>query len=166
MEKIGFIGLGIMGRPMALHLLKGGHEVTVLQSSAAVNELLCAGAHVVYTPKEVAKDSDVIITCLPDSLEVETIVLGKDGIIEGISEGDLYIDMSTIAPATAIKLDGNFKPGLKIDLHKKDMKIALRTGKENNAPLPGSALVAKQMDFLIERGDGALDHSALSLLLQ
>ena len=285
MEKIGFIGLGIMGRPMSLHLLKGGYEVTVLQSSASADILEAAGARLAGTPAEVAQGSDVVITCLPDSPEVEKVVLGKDGVIEGLSEGDLYIDMSTIAPATALKvfnalidrgvdaldapvsggeggaksaslsimaggtqaafdralpifekmgknivrigeagsgqvtkacnqivvgmtiqgvaealslarksgvdvakvrealmggfaqsrildvhgqrfLDGNFEPGFKIKLHRKDMNIALQTGKDLSVPLPGSTLVATQMDALMARGDGELDHSALSLLLE
>lgn len=284
MEKIGFIGLGIMGRPMSMHLLKGGHEVTVLQSSAAASELSSAGAKLVSTPNEVAQQSDVVITCLPDSPEVETVVLGANGILEGLSKGKLYIDMSTIAPATALKvyqamqkigvealdapvsggeggaksaslsimvggsqqafdralpifekmgknivrigeagsgqvtkacnqivvgmtiqavaeslnlakkagvdvgkvraallggfaqsrimeihgqrfLESNFQPGFKIALHRKDMNIALQTGKELSVPLPGSSLVAAQMDALIALGDGDLDHSALALLL-
>ena len=284
MEKIGFIGLGIMGRPMSLYLLKGGHEVTVLQSSASADALAAEGAKLVSSPREVAQNSDVVITCLPDSPEVEAIVLGKDGVIEGLSEGNLFIDMSTIAPATALKvfnafaekgvealdapvsggeggaksaslsimaggsqaafdralpifekmgknivrigeagsgqvtkacnqivvgmtiqavaealnlarkagvdvakvreallggfaqsrildvhgqrfLDNNFEPGFKINLHRKDMNIALQTGKDLSVPLPGSALVATQMDALIARGDGELDHSSLALLL-
>ena len=284
MEKIGFIGLGIMGQPMSLHLLKGGHEVTVLQISASADALAAEGAKLVSSPREVAQNSDVVITCLPDSPEVEAIVLGKDGVIEGLSEGNLFIDMSTIAPATALKvfnafaekgvealdapvsggeggaksaslsimaggsqaafdralpifekmgknivrigeagsgqvtkacnqivvgmtiqavaealnlarkagvdvakvreallggfaqsrildvhgqrfLDNNFEPGFKINLHRKDMNIALQTGKDLSVPLPGSALVATQMDALIARGDGELDHSSLALLL-
>lgn len=284
MEKIGFIGLGIMGRPMSMHVLKGGHDVTVLQRSASAGTLAAEGAKLVSSPREVAENSDVVITCLPDSAEVEEIVLGKDGVIEGLSEGNLFIDMSTIAPATALKvfsafakknvealdapvsggeggaksaslsimaggseaafdralpifekmgknivhigeagsgqvtkacnqivvgmtiqavaealnlakkakvdvakvreallggfaqskildvhgqrfLDNNFEPGFKINLHRKDMNIALQTGKELSVPLPGSAMVATQMDALIARGDGELDHSALALLL-
>lgn len=284
MEKIGFIGLGIMGRPMSLHLLKGGHEVTVLSSSGAAAELKAAGAQLVDTPRQVAENSEVVITCVPDSPEVEAVVLGPDGVLEGMSAGKLFIDMSTIAPATAMKvyeamqekgvealdapvsggeggakgatlsimaggsqaafdralpifekmgknivrigeagsgqvtkacnqivvgmtiqavaealnlakkagvdvakvreallggfaqstilnvhgqrfLDGNFQPGFKTVLHRKDMNIALQTGKDLSVPLPGSALVASQMDAIIAQGDGELDHSALALLL-
>ncbi len=106
MEKIGFIGLGIMGKPMSLHLLDGGHKVTVLKSSAAAEALSARGATLASTPKEVAEQSDVVITCLPDSPEVEKIVLSENGVVEGISSGNLFIDMSTIAPATALKLNG------------------------------------------------------------
>lgn len=285
MEKIGFIGLGIMGRPMAKHLAKAGHEVIVLKSSAAANDLSNEGAMVVDTPSQLAAQSDVIITMLPDSPEVEEIVKGEDGVATGIKKGSLFIDMSTIAPSTSIELnklflekgvdaldapvsggqagaegatlsimvggsesafkralpifermgknivhigdsgagqtakacnqivvgmtiqavaealtlakksgvdvakvraallggfaqskildlhgqrvlDSNFKPGFKVKLHRKDMNIALQTGKELSVPLPGSAIVASQMDALIASGDGELDHSALAKFLQ
>jgi len=284
MEKIGFIGLGIMGKPMSIHLLKGGYEVVVLQSSGAANALDKEGAKLVDSPAELAKQCDVIITCLPDSPEVESIVFGEQGLMEGMSAGKLFIDMSTIAPSTtagiyeAMKkigadaldapvsggeggaksaslsimvggsqsafdralpvfekmgknivrigesgagqvtkacnqivvgltiqavaeslnlakkagvdvakvreallggfaqskimevhgqrfLEGNFAPGFKINLHRKDMNIALQTGKDLSVPLPGSALVASQMDSLIATGGGELDHSALAYML-
>ena len=273
-----------MGKPMSIHLLKAGHKVFVLQNSASADALANEGAELLGSPKEVAEKSDVVITCLPDSPEVEAIVLGKDGVIEGLSKGNLFIDMSTISPATALKinklmdakgvgaldapvsggeggaktaslsimvggsqaafdralpifekmgknivligdagsgqvtkacnqvvvgttiqgvmealnlarksgvdvakvreallggfaqsrildvhgqrfLDNNFKPGFKVKLHRKDMKIALQTAEDLTVPLPGSALVAYQMDALIAKGDGELDHSALALLL-
>jgi 2-hydroxy-3-oxopropionate reductase len=101
MEKIGFIGLGIMGRPMALHLLKAGYTVSVLEKNKAAKELVAAGARSFATPAAIAQNSDVVITMLPDSPEVVTIVSGQDGLLEGIRQGALFIDMSTIAPATA-----------------------------------------------------------------
>lgn len=284
MEKIGFIGLGIMGKPMSTHILKGGHPLTVLKTSGEANSLESEGATLAGTPKELAEQCDVVITCLPDSPEVEDIVLGEDGVLAGMSAGKLYIDMSTIAPATAIKLntilsdkgvevldapvsggeggaksaslsimvggtksaferalpilelmgknivrigeagagqtakacnqiivgmtiqavaealtlakkagvdvarvreallggfaqsrildlhgqrflDGNFEPGFKVNLHRKDMNIALQTGRDLSVPLPGSSIVATQMDALIANGKGELDHSALGLLL-
>ncbi len=104
METIGFIGLGIMGRPMCLHLLSSGYQVTVLRGSSSAGILAEAGAKLVENPLEVAQNSEVVITCLPDSPEVESIVLGKNGLLEGLSKGKLYIDMSTIAPSTATKV--------------------------------------------------------------
>lgn len=285
MEKIGFIGLGIMGKPMSKHLIKAGYPVTVLSKSGSAKELSEAGAQLVDTPKEVAEQSDIIITCLPDSPQVNDVVLGENGVIEGVSKGKLYIDMSTIAPATSIDvynelkqkgvesldapvsggqagaeaatlsimvggsqnafkralpvfekmgknivrigdagagqtaktcnqiivgmtvqavaeaftlakkagvdikkvreallggfaqskildmhgqrvIDRNFKPGFKVELHRKDMNIALQTGKDLSVPLLGSALVAAQMDALIAKNKGGLDHSALALLLE
>lgn len=101
MEKIGFIGLGIMGRPMALHLLKAGYTISVLEKNKASKELVAVGAQAFATPAAIAQNSDVVITMLPDSPEVVTIVSGQDGLLEGIRQGALFIDMSTIAPATS-----------------------------------------------------------------
>jgi len=104
MEKVGFIGLGIMGKPMALNLLKAGYPVSVLSTSAAAAELTEAGATAYATNKELAAQSDVVITMLPDSPQVEQVVSGADGVLEGIQSGALFIDMSTIAPATAVNI--------------------------------------------------------------
>jgi 2-hydroxy-3-oxopropionate reductase len=101
MEKVGFIGLGIMGRPMALHLLKAGYTVSVLEKNKASAALVAAGAQLFSMPKAIAQNSDVVITMLPDSPDVEEVVAGKEGVLEGIRQGSLFIDMSTIAPATA-----------------------------------------------------------------
>ncbi|MEJ7735812.1 MAG: 2-hydroxy-3-oxopropionate reductase [Chitinophagaceae bacterium] len=101
MENIGFIGLGIMGRAMAHHLLKAGHSLSVLDKNKASAELVEAGARAFPTSKIVAENADIVITVLPDSPEVEEVVLGNDGVLQGLSSGALFIDMSTIAPATA-----------------------------------------------------------------
>jgi len=284
MEKIGFIGLGIMGKPMATHLVKAGYPVFVLSSSANAAALMKEGAVLMNNSKELAGNADIIITMLPDSPEVES-VLFKDGLEHSMIPGSLFIDMSTIAPATSIAIfntlqqkgigsldapvsggqtgaeaatlsimvggsetafkralpvfekmgknivhigkpgsgqitkacnqivvgltiqaiaealtlakksgvdiakvraallggfaqskildlhgqriiDRNFKPGFKIKLHRKDMKIALQTGREVSVPLPGTVVVASQMDAIIAKGDGDLDHSALALYLE
>lgn len=104
MEKIGFIGLGIMGEPMAKNLLKAGFTVHVLSTSKAADSLKEAGATAHPDIASLAKDSDVIITMLPDSPEVKQIVLGPDGVSESIRPGSLFIDMSTIAPAVAVEI--------------------------------------------------------------
>jgi len=99
---IGFIGLGIMGKPMARNLLRAGHPLVVFnRSRAPVDELVAQGARAAATPREVAAASDIVITMLPDSPDVEVVVLGADGVAAGIRSGALFIDMSTIAPATA-----------------------------------------------------------------
>ena len=101
-ERIGFIGLGIMGKPMALRLVRAGFPLVVHNlSRPSVDELVEAGADAASSPREVAERSDVVITMLPDSPDVEAVVLGKDGVIEGVREQMLLIDMSTIAPSTA-----------------------------------------------------------------
>lgn len=103
--RLGFIGLGLMGKPMASHLLKAGFPLTVHnRSHSAVAELVAAGGHESYTPKEVAEQSDIVFTCLPDSPDVENVVLGTNGIIEGARPGLIVVDHSTIMPATARKL--------------------------------------------------------------
>ena len=285
MEKIGFIGLGIMGKPMATHLMKAGYPLYILSSSAKANELKSEGAIVTTNPSVLAEQVDIIITMLPDSPEVESIVFNNDGVLAGLKKGSLFIDMSTIDPLTSTKLynafqqkgiesldapvsggqsgaegatlsimaggneeafkralpvfekmgkniiyigkpgsgqttkvcnqivvgmtiqavaealtlarkagvdvakvraallggfaqskildlhgqrilDRNFKPGFKVKLHRKDMNIVLQTGKNLSVPLPGSAIVASQMDAVIAKGNGELDHSALALFLE
>ena len=285
MEKIGFIGLGIMGKPMARHLIKAGHPVTVLSSSASATELQSEGASVVNGIKDLVQHSDIVITMLPDSAEVESIIFAEGGVLSSAKKGLMFIDMSTIAPASTTKIfkacqekgidaldapvsggqagaqaatlsimiggsesvvqkampifmllgtnivhigeagpgqiaktcnqiivgmtiqavaealtlakksgvdvakvrtallggfaqskileahgqrviDRNFKPGFKMRLHRKDMSIALQTARQFSVPLPGSAIVASQMDAVLAMGDGDLDHSALALLLE
>lgn len=284
-KRIGFIGLGIMGKPMAQNLLKGGYALVVLRRNRASSELEKAGAEVVGSCSEIVRNSDVLITMLPDSPQVEDVVYGSDGVLMGIKEGALFIDMSTIAPAVSIRLKrdfdvrgvevldapvsggqvgaeaatlsimvggskpaferalpilkvmgknivhigeagagqtakacnqlivgttiqavaeaftlakkagvnqeklreallggfaqsrvldlhGNriinrdFKPGFKMELHRKDMNIVLQTGKALNVPLYGASQIAAHMDAVIAAGDGDLDHSALALLIE
>ncbi|WP_367277245.1 2-hydroxy-3-oxopropionate reductase [Oceanispirochaeta sp.] len=100
--KIGFIGLGIMGKPMAKNLLKAGHELIVLDmNKAAVEELINAGASSAVTPAEVASQTDVVITMLPNSPHVKTVALGENGLIESAAPGKVLIDMSSIAPGVS-----------------------------------------------------------------
>ncbi len=285
MQRIGFIGLGIMGKPMAMHLLKAGYPLNVYEGNRAAGDLKAAGASGYSDYASLAAASDVVITMLPDSPDVEAVVLGRGGVVEGIRSGSLFIDMSSIAPATARKvhealgaqgveaidapvsggqvgaeaatlsimvggseeaferamplfslmgknivriggpgagqttkicnqmivgmtiqavgeaftlgqkagvdlkkmrevllggfassrildlhgqriIDRNFKPGFKVKLHRKDMNLALQSGRELSVPMPGSALVASQMDALIATGEAESDHSALALLLE
>lgn len=284
MERIGFIGLGIMGKPMALNLIKAGYSVSILDQSSSAKELKATGATSHESCSKLANESDIVITMLPDSPEVENVVFGDDGVLDGIRPGSIFIDMSTIAPATAkniydafkekkvealdapvsggqvgaengtisimvggnedvfekvlpifkvmgksavlighagagqttkacnqiivgmtiqavaeafalakkagvdiVKMreallggfaqsrildlhgqriiDNNFEPGFKIKLHRKDMNIALQTGREFSVPLFGSAQVAANMDAIIAQGNGELDHSSLYSLL-
>jgi len=104
-RKIGFIGLGIMGKPMSKNLIKAGHELTVYDVvEAPLRELQALGAKVAGSSKEVAEKTDLIITMLPDSPDVEKAALGSGGVFEGIRAGSTYIDMSTISPVTTKKL--------------------------------------------------------------
>lgn len=284
MEKIGFIGLGTMGKPMALNLIKAGYKLIVNDiNPSLLKEVVDAGAESAASAKEIAESSEIVITMLPDSPDVESVVFGANGLMEGIRSGSLFIDMSTIAPATSQKvykamqekevealdapvsggevgaqqaslsimvggseeafgralpifqvvgknivhigpegagqvtkacnqivvgqtiqavaealtfakksgvdvakvreallggfaqsrildlhgnriLERNFEPGFRVELHRKDLNIALQTARELGLSLPVTAIVAENMNALIAMGDGQKDHSALALL--
>lgn len=286
MQRIGFIGLGIMGKPMARNLLKAGYPLVVYnRSRPAMDELTTEGAILANSPKAIAEQSDVVISCVSDSPDVEAIALGSNGIIEGANPGLTFIDMSTIAPATARKvyttlkakgvdaldapvsggdigaqqgtlsimvggdkaafqrslpilqamgknivyigeagagqvtkacnqiivamtvqavaealtlakkagvdvakvrealmggfaqsrildihgkriLEGDFQPGFKLNLHRKDMNIVLQAGREMGVPLFGAAQVTSMMDALLAQDKGDLDNSAIATLYE
>ena len=283
---IGFVGLGIMGKPMAKNLKKAGYSLTVHnRSRGAIDELTKAGAQAAETSKEVAESSEIIITMLPDSPDVELIYSGEQGIFSGVRSGTLLIDMSSISPIAARNLAGkaqklgcdmldapvsggeagaisaslsimiggeaaaverampifeslgknivhvgragagqvtkaanqmvvgttiaivsealvlaakagvdpakvrqallggfaqskilevhgqkmlehNFKPGFRIRLHEKDMKIALGAGFEYGVPLMVTSQVAQMMSAMKALGHGDLDHSGLVKLIE
>ncbi len=278
---VGFIGLGIMGRPMALNLAHAGYPLVVHnRTRAKENDLVSEGAQSADGPREVAQRAEIVITMLPDSPDVEEVYLGEDGVIAGARDGQLLIDMSSVAPATArtvfaaaqdigaVALDapvsggdvgardgtlsimvggpedaferahpifdvlgktivrlgeagagqtakacnqllvaitieavsealvlaskagvdperlievlsgglaGNrvmevrrrnflehdFTPGFKLELHHKDLGIALRTAREFGVYVPTAAIVDQMLAALKAAGDGGLDHSAL-----
>ncbi|MEJ5376037.1 MAG: 2-hydroxy-3-oxopropionate reductase [bacterium] len=286
MEKIGFVGLGIMGKPMARNLMKAGYELVVHnRSRASVDELAREGAIPANSSQEVAELSDVVITMLPDSPDVEQVVMGPKGILEGVRPGMLFVDMSTVAPSTSVSvhramqakgvealdapvsggeigareatlsimvggaeqaferalpilksmgknivlvggpgagqvakacnqvivgltiqavaealtlarkcgvdparvreallggfaqsrilevhgkrmIEKTFQPGFRIRLHRKDLAIALQTGKEQGVSLLATAQAAELMDSLLAQGKGELDHSCLALLVE
>lgn len=283
-DRIGFIGLGIMGKPMAVRLVRAGFPIVVHnRSPQAVEELAGEGAETASSPREIAERADVVVTMLPDSPDVEAVVLGDDGVIAGVREGMLLVDMSTIAPATARQvhaalaergveavdapvsggepaavdgqlsimaggsegavkraepifgelgkvtthiggpgagqvakaanqvvvaltiqavaealtlaskagvdpacvreallggfaqskileahgekmLEDRFEPGFRIELHRKDVGIALETARDLGVALPATAQVAELFNALIAQGSGSLDHSALVTL--
>ena len=102
MLKVGYIGLGLMGKSIARNILKAGFPIVVHnRSRAAVEELVAEGATAANSPKEVAAQVDVVFTNLPDTPDVEKVVLGENGIIEGAHAGLVYVDNSTIKPASA-----------------------------------------------------------------
>jgi len=283
---IGFVGLGIMGKPMARNLLKAGYPLVVHnRSRGVVEELGKEGAQTATSPQEVAARSEVVITMLPDSPDVELVYAGEQGIFAGAKEGRLLIDMSSISPIVSRKvaeraekqgcdmldapvsggeagaiggalsimiggkalaverampifqvlgknivhvggagagqvtkaanqmvvgttiaivsealvlaakagvdpakvrqallggfaqskileahgqkmLERNFKPGFRIRLHEKDMKIALGTGAEYGVPLMVTSEVAQMMTAMRSMGNGDLDHSALVTFIE
>ena len=284
--QIGFVGLGIMGRPQALNLLKGGHRLAVYARRAeSMKPLADAGATACATPAEVARLSDVTFTMVSDTADVEQVILGKGGVIEGVKSGAVVVDMSTISPsatramakrlaeagaemldapvsggeggaiagtlsimvggkqevfdrvkplfecmgknivrigdngagqvakacnqivvAVTIEavseaialarrlgvdagkvrealmggfagsrvmevhgkrmLDNDFKPGFKVRLHQKDLRIVLDAAHEAGLSLPGTALAAQNLNALMGSGDGEIDSSAIIKVLE
>ncbi len=109
--KVGFIGLGIMGKPMAKNLIKAGFTLVVHnRSRMAVDELVKLGATAAGSPREVASSVDTIITMLPNSPDVESVALGEKGIKEGAARGQLFLDMSTINPIVSQKIARELEP--------------------------------------------------------
>ena len=286
MEKVGFVGLGIMGKPMARNLIAAGHELVVYnRSQEKAEELAEQGAEVAGSPKEIAEQSRVIITMLPDSPELEEVLAGETGVFEGIREGSLVVDMSTISPVVTRQLAeqarktgagmldapvsggesgaeegtlsimvggaeedfervrplfeilgqtivhvgdsgtgqvvkacnqivvaltieavsealvlgskggvepakvievlsgglaGNkvmeakrenflshdFNPGFRVELHRKDLGIALAAGREYETPLPATAMVEQVLEALVAKGSGGKDHSAILTFIE
>lgn len=101
-DRIGFIGIGIMGRGMARNILQAGFDLTIWnRTTERTAELAAAGAHVARTPADLASRCDIIISCVSDTPDVEAVVLGPSGVIDGAQPGALVIDMSTISPQAA-----------------------------------------------------------------
>ena len=99
MERIGFIGLGIMGKPMAHNLLRAGYSLTVYnRSDGPVEELVAAGATAAVSPQAVAAKADVVITIVTDTPDVQQVLLGENGVIHTVAQDAVVIDMSTISP--------------------------------------------------------------------
>lgn len=137
--RIGFIGLGVMGKPMAKNLMKAGYSLVVWKhiNPKPVNELVAAGAQEASSPKQVAEMSDIVITMLPDSPEVEEVILGKNGVLEGSRKGMTIIDMSSISPSAAKKIAS--------EVEKKDVEML-------DAPVSGGEPAAIQGTLTIMVG--------------
>ena len=129
MKKIGFIGLGLMGSGMSMNLVNAGYPVTVWNRTASKMEpLLKAGAKAAGSPKEVAEDSDVIISIVTDSQDVEEVTLGSEGVIHGARPGAMVVDMSTISPSVTKRIAE--------ELSKKGVRML-------DAPVSGGAIGAR-----------------------
>ena len=98
MSKVGFIGMGIMGKPMSLNLIRGGHELYVHSRHGAPQELVAAGATACDSAMEVARKADTIITMVPDTPDVLAVLFGAKGVAEGLTRGKIVVDMSSISP--------------------------------------------------------------------
>src|SRR5512135_568066 len=98
MSNIGFIGLGIMGKPMAANLIKGGHTLFLHSRSGVPQELTAAGGIACSSAKQVAGRSEIIILILPDTPDVEKVLFGPEGVVNGLAKGKTVVDMSSISP--------------------------------------------------------------------
>jgi len=137
-ETIGFIGLGIMGRPMALNLIKAGYKLVVTsRSQGPIDALAAAGAKAVKTPADVAKESDVVITMVPDTPDVEKVIRGQHGVLDGLKRGAIVIDMSTISPDVTRQLAE---------------AIAAKGGSMLDCPVSGGEIGAKNATLTIMAG--------------
>jgi 2-hydroxy-3-oxopropionate reductase len=140
-KKVGFIGLGMMGTPMSKNLLKAGFDLTVWnRTQSKTSEIVKLGAKAAASAKQVASQSQVIITMLTGSAEVEQIVLGKDGVLEAMTPGSVVIDMSTISPAVSQSVAA---------------KVAQRGCAMLDAPVSGSVGVATSAALTIQVGGDA-----------
>lgn len=138
MEVIGFIGLGIMGKPMALNLMKAGHRLVVnSRSRKPVDEVVAAGATAASTPAEVAKSASIIITMVPDTPDVELVLAGPNGVLSELKPGTIVIDMSTISPVVTKKLAA---------------MVAAKGGSMLDAPVSGGEIGAKNATLTIMVG--------------
>ena len=106
---VGFIGLGIMGKPMVANLIKGGHTLFLASRSGVPQDLTAAGGKACASAKEVAQKADIIITMVPDTPDVEKALFGKDGVAEGLSAGKIVVDMSSISPIETKAFAGRIK---------------------------------------------------------
>ena len=135
---IGFIGLGLMGRPMAKHLVAAGHRLTVYnRSHPATDDLVAAGAHAGDSPAGVARQSDIVITMLPDTPDVEAVIAGANGVLEGVRQGAVVVDMSSISPVATRRLAS---------------LVAARGATMLDAPVSGGEIGAKNASLSIMVG--------------
>ncbi len=176
--RIGFIGLGLMGKPMAGHLIKAGYSVTVHnRSRAAVDELVALGAQAASSPQEVAQHGDVVITMLPDSPDVEAVALGLNGILSGAQPGSIHIDMSTISATITRKIaEAENQRGVKHldapvsggDIGAKNATLAIMVGGDEatfNKCLPIFETLGKRIIHIGPNGTGQITKAANQIMV-
>jgi len=140
-KRIGFIGLGLMGNGMSMNLLKAGFPVTVWnRTKSKMEPLIEAGAAMAGSPREVAEASEVVVTIVTDSSDVEEVLLGQDGVVHGAKPGTIIIDMSTISPSVTRKIAK--------ELRKKGVRML-------DAPVSGGDIGARNATLSIMVGGGA-----------
>ena len=150
--KIGFIGLGVMGRPMAAHLCAAGHELVIVRrASPPPDALLAAGARIEDCPRAVAQAAEVVILMLPDTPDVETVLFGSYGVAEGLAPGTIVMDMSSISPLATKTFAA---------------RIAALGGAYVDAPVSGGEVGAKAASLTIMVGGEAAACAKVQPLLE
>jgi len=175
---LGYIGLGLMGKPMALNLLKAGYDLVVHnRSRAVVKDLVGQGAREAFSPAEVASQVDIVFTNLPDSPDVELVAMGNDGILAGAREGLIYVDHSTIKPSLARKIDQEFRsigaysldaPVSGGDIGAQQGSLAIMVGGPEEALrkcLPVFEVVGKTITHVGDAGAGQIAKAANQIMV-
>jgi 2-hydroxy-3-oxopropionate reductase len=178
MLTVGYIGLGIMGKSIARNILKAGFPVIVHnRSRAAVKELVAEGAMEAFCPSEVSASTDIIFTNLPDSPDVETVVLGPNGIIETARQGQIYVDNSTIRPSVARMIaaklaqkgvDALDAPVSGGDVGARDATLTIMVGGSKNAlekAMPVFRAMGKTITYVGEAGAGQVAKAANQIMV-
>ena len=208
--KLGFVGLGIMGAPMAGQLVKAGHEVFVYTRSKVAAEIAQSSAIQCTSAAEVAQKADIIFTMVPDTPDVEKVLFGENGVASGLSKGKVLVDMSSISPIAtkefakkinalgcdyldapvsggevgaknatlSIMVGGDEKVFEKIkpifelmgknriELHQKDLNLALNSARALGVSLPNTATAQELFNSCAAHGGKAWDHSAMVKALE
>jgi 3-hydroxyisobutyrate dehydrogenase len=151
-QKLAFIGLGVMGLPMAGHLLAARHELTVAtRTKSKADALTAKGAKWAATPADAARGAEVVFLCVPDTPDVEKVILGDDGMIHGVSKGAIVVDHSTISPSAT--------RGLAHALEKKGVQLL-------DAPISGGDIGARNATLAIMVGGDAAAFAKVEPLLR
>ncbi len=175
---LGYIGLGLMGKPMAVNLLNAGYNLVVHnRSRGVVQELVKMGAKEAFSPREVASQVEIIFTNLPDSPDVEVVAFGENGILEGVKEGLIYVDHSTIKPSLARRIDQEFRargafaldaPVSGGDIGAQKGTLAIMVGGSEDALkklLPIFAVVGKSITHVGDAGAGQIAKAANQIMV-
>ncbi|OGO25362.1 MAG: 2-hydroxy-3-oxopropionate reductase [Chloroflexi bacterium RBG_16_51_16] len=178
MQKVGYIGLGLMGKSMARNLIKAGFPLVIHnRSRGAVDELIAEGAEAASTPAEVAAQVELIFTNLPDTPDVERVALGADGIIKGAHTGLVFVDHSTIKPAAARKIASNLgeKRVLALDAPVSGGDIGAREGTLSimvggpiealNKAMPALLAMGKTVTHVGDSGAGQVAKAANQIMV-
>ncbi len=178
LKRIGFIGLGLMGSGMTMNILKAGFPLTVWNRTASRAEpIVKAGAKLAKTPKEVAEKSDVVISIVTDSIDVEEVLLGTNGVIHGVKPGMIVIDMSTISPIRTREIAAKFKEkGIKMldapvsggDIGARNGTLSIMVGGDKDAfdeVVPVFQAMGKTLTYIGGNGDGQICKAVNQILV-